>query len=170
MENVITPTVAWRSAQTAGTAAPPLSVPVFLIVGFDGTEPAQRALDSAASLLHGHDGALEVVYVAHVPAGATLSADATGELQNSFDDMEHHLADEVRARLGAIEPRWHFQRRDGAVAHELTGVADEVRRQHGPRARIAVVVGGSAHRYHRVLGSVSMNLERVDRYPVVVVP
>ena len=58
----------------------------------------------------------------------------------------------------------------GAVAHELTAVADELRSQHGPEARIGVVVGGSAHKYHRFLGSVSMNLERVDRFPVLVVP
>jgi hypothetical protein len=121
-------------------------------------------------LLDGHDGALEVVYVAHAPAGATLSAEAMAEVRNGFDDLEARLAGEVRSQLAASEPRWHFQRRNGVVAQELTAVADELRRQYGPQARIAIVVGGSAHKYHRVLGSVSMNLERADRFPVVVVP
>jgi nucleotide-binding universal stress UspA family protein len=143
---------------------------VFLVVGYDGTEPAQRALESAARLLHDRDGGLEVVYVAHIPASAALSAEAMVEVKNGFDDQEGSLASEVRTRLAATEPRWHFQRRDGAVAQELTAVADELHHQHGPEARFAIVVGGSAHKYHRFLGSVSMNLERVDRFPVLVVP
>ena len=160
----------WEIQRTLGTAGGSRTDPVFLVVGFDGTEPAQRALDSAARLLHDRDGALEVVYVAHVPAGAAMSPEAVAEVGNGFDDLAAHLAGEVRSRLGANEPRWHFQRRDGTVAHELTAVADELRRQHGPQSRVAVIVGGSAHKYHRVLGSVSMNLERVDRFPVMVVP
>jgi nucleotide-binding universal stress UspA family protein len=162
--------IEWEPQQTAGTAGGASTGPVFLVVGYDGTEPAQRALDSAATFLHDRAGALEVVYVAHLPAGATLSAEAVSEVKDGFDDLETHFAAEVRSRLGANVPRWHFQRRDGTVAHELTAVADELRRQHGPQARIAIIVGGSAHNDHRVLGSVSMNLERVDRFPVVVVP
>jgi nucleotide-binding universal stress UspA family protein len=162
--------IEWEPQQTAGTAGGASTGPVFLVVGYDGTEPAQRALDSAATFLHDRAGALEVVYVAHLPAGATLSAEAVSEVKDGFDDLEIHFAAEVRSRLGANVPRWHFQRRDGTVAHELTAVADELRRQHGPQARIAIIVGGSAHNDHRVLGSVSMNLERVDRFPVVVVP
>jgi hypothetical protein len=113
---------------------------------------------------------MEVVYVAHAPTGAALSADAMVEIRSGFDDLERHLSDEVRNRLGTTEPRWHFQRRDGLVAHELSAVADELRRQHGRDARIVVIVGGSAHKYHRVFGSVSMSLERDDRFPVLVVP
>ena len=67
-------------------------------------------------------------------------------------------------------PGGTFNVRDGAVTHEVIAVADELRRQHGPKALIVVVVGGSAHKYHRFVGSVSMNLERVDRFPVLVVP
>ncbi len=160
----------WETQPTAGTMGGGREAPLFLVVGFDGSAPAQRALDSAARLLHGRDGALEIVYVAHVPAGAALSGDAMVEVENSFEDLEDHLAGEVRSRLGATEPRWHFQRRDGAVAHELAAVADELARRYGPEARIGVIVGGSAHRYHRFMGSVSMNLERADRFPVMVVP
>jgi hypothetical protein len=92
------------------------------------------------------------------------------EVHNGFDDLAAHLASHIRSRLGAHEPRWHFQRRYGTVARELTAVADELRRHNGPQARVAVIVGGSAHKYHHVLGSVSMNLERLDRFPVMVVP
>ena len=166
----VTSATEWETQPTAGTAAGAGTAPLLLVVGFDGTVPAQRALDRAARLLNHRDGALEVVYVAHVPAGAALSADAMVEVENGLDDQEARLAGEVRSRLAASEPRWHFQRRDGAVADELIAVADELHRQRGAKARIAVVVGGSAHKSHRFVGSVSMNLERVERFPVLVVP
>src|SRR5689334_1233134 len=59
--------------QTAGTARNSPGDPVVVVVGFDGSKPAQRALDAAAGLLRGREGQLEVVYVAHVPATAALS-------------------------------------------------------------------------------------------------
>jgi nucleotide-binding universal stress UspA family protein len=160
----------WALERTAGTAGSSPDAPVFVVVGFDGSVPAQRALDAAAGLLRGREGRLEVVYVAHAPATARLSADAAVEVSNRFDDMERRLAHEVRARLDPTEPRWHFQRRDGAVADELIAVADELRRQRGPDAIVVLVVGGSSHKRHHVLGSVSVNLERVDRFPLLVVP
>jgi nucleotide-binding universal stress UspA family protein len=169
-------TTEWEAQPTAATATRTATAtrvgpaPLFLVVGFDGSKPARRALDSASGLLHDREGALEVVYVAHVPPGAALSSDAMVEVENALDDQEARLAGEVRSQLQASEPRWHFQRRNGAVPQELIAVADELRRQHGPEARVAVVVGGSAHKYHRFVGSVSMNLERVDRFPVLVVP
>jgi nucleotide-binding universal stress UspA family protein len=108
----------WEVEQTPGTASGRLSAPLIAVVGFDGSEPAKRALESAARLLRDRDGHLEVVY----------------------------------------------------VAHELIAVGDELRRQNGPQATIVLIVGGSSHKHHRLLGSVSSNLERVDRFPVVVVP
>jgi nucleotide-binding universal stress UspA family protein len=160
----------WELGRNGEGATSPLRTPVYLVVGFDGSEPAQRALDSAARLLHDHDGGLEVVYVAHLPATAAMSLDAMVEMTKGLDETERLLHDETRSRLESTEPRWHFQRRQGAVGHELIAVADELRQRHGPQARIVLIVGGSAHKYHRVIGSVSSNLERVDRFPVVVVP
>jgi nucleotide-binding universal stress UspA family protein len=155
--------------RTAGTLGASPTDPIFLVVGFDGTEPAQRALESATRLLHNRDGALEVVYVAHIPAGAARSPAAKAEVRKRSNDLAAHLASDVRSQLGTRETRWHFQRRDGTVARELSAVADELRRRHGPHVRVAVIVGGSAHKDHRVLGSVSVNLERLDRPPVIVV-
>jgi nucleotide-binding universal stress UspA family protein len=160
----------WEVGQTPGTASGRLSAPLIAVVGFDGSEPAKRALDSAARLLRDRDGHLEVVYVAHLPATAAMTPMAMGEIASAFDDLELRLGHEVRNRLASTEPRWHFRRRDGAVAHELIAVGDELRRQNGPPATIVLVVGGSSHKHHRLLGSVSSHLERVDRFPVVVVP
>jgi nucleotide-binding universal stress UspA family protein len=160
----------WENDQTAGTASGVSLAPVFIIVGFDGSEPAQRALDSAAKFLQIQNGELDIVYVAQLPATASLSADAVGQLRRDFDDQSRQLGDEVRTRLEGTEPRWHFERRDGRVVHELMAVADEVRQRRGPDANIIAVVGRSSHAYHRVLGSVSLALVRDAPFPVVVVP
>jgi nucleotide-binding universal stress UspA family protein len=156
--------------QTAGTASGRLSAPLLAVVGFDGSEPAKRALESAARLLHDRDGHLEVVYVAHAPATAAMTPMAMAEIASAFDELERLLGHEVSNRLASTEPRWHFRRRDGAVARELIAVGDELRQQYGPQATIVLIVGGSEHRHRRLLGSVSSNLERVDRFPVMVVP
>ena len=160
----------WALEQTAGTTGSTPGAPVFVVVGFDGSEPAQRALDAAARLLRDRDGRLEVVYVAHVPAGPTPSAGSMAEVSNRTDDPGRRLADEVRARLEPTEARWHFERRSGAVARELIAVADELRRQRGADATIVLFVGGSSPKHPHVAGSVSLHLAQVDRFPLVVVP
>jgi nucleotide-binding universal stress UspA family protein len=157
--------------RTAGTAGRSPDDPVIIVVGFDGSEPAQHALDAAAGLLHGREGQLEVVYVGHVPATAALSRRTETSALASADNVEHRLAEEVRARLGSTEPRWHFQPRDGSVAEELLAVADELRSERGPDATIVLVVGGPSRNHHHEVGrSVSLTLADVDRFPLVVVP
>ncbi len=158
-----------RASAVTTALSCPGNVPVVVVVGFDGSEPAQRALDSAAWLLHDRSGWLEVVFVAHAPASAPMYPTALGELERSFDDLERQLHDDVAARLESAQPLWHFRRRDGLVGHELIAVADDLRRQN-PDAAVVLVVGGASHKYHRVLGSVSSRLERADRFPVLVVP
>jgi nucleotide-binding universal stress UspA family protein len=161
----------WTLEQTAGTAGTSPVAPVVLVVGFDGSEPAKRALDAAAALLRGREGRLEVVYVAQDPAGSTSSERfEASPSAAAADDLEGRLAHEVRARLDTTEPTWHFQRRDGAVAHELLDAADELRRHRGPDATIVLVVGGASNRHVHVAGSVPSHLAEVDRFPLVVVP
>jgi len=161
----------WAMEQTAGTAGSSPDDPVVVVVGFDGSEPAQRALDAAAGLLRGREGQLEVVHVAHVSPTAALSKRSETSALASVDNVERRLADEVRARLEPMEPRWHFQPRDGSVADELIAVADEFRRERGPDATIVLVVGGpSRNHHHEIGGSVSLTLAEVDRFPLVVVP
>ena len=170
--------LATNLSQTAGTVPGSPDAPTYAIVGFDGSASSLRALDTAARLLHDRHGGMEVVYVAHVSAiaaAADIGGDASAEVRKSFDDATRELSAEVRAHLqdahlsGAAR-RWHFQRRDGAIADQLIAVADEVRRQRGPEAALVIVVGRSEHGYHHVLGSVPQALERQDHFPVLVIP
>ncbi len=142
---------------------------ILAVVGFDGSEPAYRAIDAAKQLISGRVGSIEVVYVAHMPASTEMSADAGVEMRKGFDDAEHEFAAVVRARMEG-EQRWHFQRRDGVVAHELVVVADKLRRDYGDEATVVIIVGSAVQTYHHVLGSVPVALVRHARYPIVVVP
>jgi nucleotide-binding universal stress UspA family protein len=164
--------------QTAGTISATPDTQVYAVVGFDGSASAQRALDAAARLLNDRPGAMQIVYVAHrsaLNATADLDGLAAAEVLQSFDDTARDLSDNVRAHVQAMHlrgaaQRWHFQRRDGAIADELIAVADDLRRQHGPDISVIIVVGRSEHGYHHILGSVPQALERHVHYPVLVVP
>jgi nucleotide-binding universal stress UspA family protein len=163
--------------QTAGTLPGPSDRATYAVVGFDGSASSLRALDTAARLLNDRPGGMEVVYVAHLPAvaAAGLVGMPSADALQSFDDNTRELSDEVRehlqaSHLRAAAQRWHFQRRDGAIADNLIAVADELRYGHGPDAEVFLVVGRSEHGYHHVLGSVPAALERHVHYPVIVIP
>jgi nucleotide-binding universal stress UspA family protein len=147
-----------------------LTGPLVLVVGLDTSAPATRALDSAIRLAKANDGRLEIVYVAHLPGSAGLAPQAIAELESGFDEIAQQLLDAVDSRLRDTNLTWHFQRRSGNVAHELLAAGEELRHEFGADATIGFVVGGSAHRYHRAIGSVASSLGRVDRYPFMVVP
>ena len=163
--------------QTAGTLTGPPDSLVYAVVGFDGSAPALRALDTASRLLNDRPGGMEIVYVGHLPAvlaGGDVGGRALAEALQGFDDAARDLAGEVRAHLQASHLRgaaqhWHFLRRDGAIAGQLIAVADDLRRRHGPGASVVIVVGRSEHGYHHVLGSVPQALERHAHYPVITI-
>src|SRR3954466_12753742 len=90
-----------------------------VVVGYDGSDPARHALDLAADLLRDREGTLEVVYVAHLPAGTALSGEGAFEILRAHDEQAALLAEEVRHRLVGEDHPWHFQRRDGRVGAEL---------------------------------------------------
>jgi nucleotide-binding universal stress UspA family protein len=170
--------LATNLSQTAGTLPGSPDAPTYAVVGFDGSASSLRALDAAARLLHDRPGGMEVIYVAHLPAiaaGADIGGRASAEVQQSLDEATRELSAEVRAHLQATHlrgaaQRWHFQRRDGAIADQLIAAADDLRRQRGPEAPVVIVVGRSEHGYHHVLGSVPQALERHDHFPVLVIP
>jgi nucleotide-binding universal stress UspA family protein len=170
--------LATNPSQTAGTVPGSPDAPTYAVVGFDGSSSSLRALDAAARLLHDRPGGMEVIYVAHlsaIAAGADIGGRASAGVQQSFDDATRELSAEVRAHLQATHlrgaaRRWHFQRRDGAIADQLIAAADDLRRQRGPQAEVVIVVGRSEHGYHHVLGSVPQALERHDHFPVLVIP
>jgi nucleotide-binding universal stress UspA family protein len=150
--------------------AEPLPTAAFrLVVGYDGSPPADRALDAAARLLEGRTGRITAVYVAHLSSTAMLSADAIAELENDFDQVEKELRTAVGERLRGHVDDWDFQRRQGQIAHELVAVADEIQAAH-PDDTVVIVVGSSSSAVHRMVGSVPVNLARHSPLPLIIVP
>ena len=150
------------------TAVPPST---FLrpVVGYDGSPPANRALDAAVRLMQGRTGRLEVVYVAHLPSMVMLSADAIAEVETDFDQIEQELRAQAAEQLKGKAEAWVFHRRQGIIAEELTAAATGILEAH-PGDVVVIVVGSSSHASHRVIGSVAVSLARHSPVPVVIVP
>ena len=145
---------------------------VYLVVGYDGSPPATRALDAAVRLLRGRSGRIDVVYVAHVPSIDMMSADALVEVEASFDDVAAELRAQAEEQLRGREDRWRFERAGGEVTEitdALIAKAGQLHDAH-PDDNVAIVVGSSSHAVHRMVGSVAVGLARRSPVPVVVVP
>jgi nucleotide-binding universal stress UspA family protein len=152
----------------------PMSTPapardLYLVVGYDGSPPAIRALDAAARLLQGRTGRIEVVYVAHLPSIDMMSAGAVAEMEVTFDEIEQDLRTSAEKQLRDYEDRWGYQRREGPIAEDLIAVAAGIGDAH-PGDSVVIVVGSSSTAMHRVVGSVAVSLARHSPVPVVVVP
>jgi nucleotide-binding universal stress UspA family protein len=141
-----------------------------LIVGFDGSPAATRALDTSARLLAVRPpGRITVVWVAQLTSTVRLSADAVEVVEHDF----HQVAQELRAaaaeRLGDTQVPWDFQWRQGSIAHELIAVAESVQAAR-PHDVVVIEVGSSSSLLHRMVGAVAVNLARHSPVPVTVVP
>jgi nucleotide-binding universal stress UspA family protein len=142
---------------------------VHLVVGYDGSPPAVRALDAAVRLLHGRAGNIEVVYIAHLPAVDMMSADAIVGVEDSLDEVARDLHNQVRDQLRGREDRWIFARGDGTVPDVLIATAARLRDTH-PGDTVAIMVGSSSQAMHRVVGSVAVSLARRADVPIMIVP
>jgi nucleotide-binding universal stress UspA family protein len=153
---------------TVTTAVPPAEF-LRLVVGYDGSQPAIRALDAATRLLRGRAGRIDVVYVAHLSSLAMLSPGAIAEMESDFDEIEQELRARAAEQLRASGAAWEFERRQGIVADELIAASAAISDAHADQIEV-IVVGSSSHATHRVVGSVAVSLARRSPVPVVIVP
>jgi nucleotide-binding universal stress UspA family protein len=142
---------------------------LYLIVGYDGSPPSARALDAAIRLLRGRSGRIDVVYVAHIPGIDMMSADAVGEMQRDFDEIERDLRTSAGEQLRDREERWTFERRQGLIGEALIDAAKDIGAAN-PDGIVTIVVGSSSQALHRIVGSAAVALVRHSPVPVVVVP
>ena len=141
-----------------------------LIVGFDDSPPAQRALDAAARLLSFRPGRITVVWVAHLTGTVALSADAIAIMESDFDEVANELRSAAAQRLKGSAVPWDFQRRQGPIALELIAAAEAIHAAR-PDDVVAIVVGSSSSAMHRrLVGSAAVNLARHSPVPLMIVP
>ena len=140
-----------------------------LVVGFDDSPPAQRALAAAARLLSVRPGRITVVWVAHLTSAVELSADAIAIMESDFDEVASELRNAAARRLEGSTVPWDFQRRQGPIAQELIAAAEAVH-PAGPDDVVAIVVGSSSSAVHRMVGSAAVNLARHSPVPLIIVP
>jgi len=140
-----------------------------LVVGYDGSPPASRALDAAVRLLQGRTGRIDVVYVAHLSSLAALSADAIAEVEKGFDEIGQDLRAQAAGQVCASGAAWEFERRQGIIADQLIAGATAIGEAH-PDENVAIIVGSSSHAMHRVVGSVAVGLARHSPVPLIIVP
>jgi nucleotide-binding universal stress UspA family protein len=150
------------------TATPPAGF-LHLVVGYDDSPPASRALDAAVRLLEGRTGRIEVVFVAHLSSPVMMSPGAVAEMESGFDEIAAELRAAASEQLRGRVQAWGFERREGLIAQELIAVAEDIGDAHAGET-VVIVVGSSSHATHRVVGSAAVNLARHSPVPLVIVP
>lgn len=140
-----------------------------LVVGYDGSPPASRALDAAVRLMQGRTGGIDVVYVAHLSSVVMFSPGAIAQMESDFNEVEQELRAAASEQLGGTGVVWEFRRRQGLIGEELIAAAKEIGDAHAEES-VAIVVGSSSHATHRIVGSVAVDLARHSPVPLVIVP
>jgi nucleotide-binding universal stress UspA family protein len=149
--------------------AMPSTASLYLVVGYDGSAPATRALDAAIGLLRGRTGSIEVVYVAHLTTAEMMSADAIAEMEVSFSEIARELRAQADEQLRGREERWEFKYGQGMITDVLIKAAEKLM-DANPGDNVAIVVGSSSQAMHRMVGSAAVSLARHSPVPLVIVP
>jgi nucleotide-binding universal stress UspA family protein len=141
-----------------------------LVVGFDDSPPAARALQTATRLLSVRPpGRITVLWVAHLGSAVELSADAVAIMESDFDQVAAELRAMASKQMDGSGVPWDFQWRQGQIARELIAAAESVQAAR-PDDIVVILVGSSSSAMHRVVGSVAVNLAHHSPVPVTIVP
>jgi nucleotide-binding universal stress UspA family protein len=140
--------------------------PTAILVGFDDTVTAGRALAYAVGLARRQRARLVAVYVigasymmAATPAGpGVLAAEA-----EAHEEIAAQLRERVERAGAELSVAAEFVVAHGDPHAEIKRVATQVRAD-------AIVVGASAKAGHRLVGSLAVRLVRAGKWPVTVVP
>ena len=157
----------------ANAAAPgvPGAVPaesVNLVVGFDDSEPAKRALTWAADLLKSRPGTLHVIYADRELIDSDLSGFGRSEMDEARDQKAASVAEAARQIAAAAGAPYTFERRQESPAEAIIDAAGNFAAAD-PHSTPIIVTGRSHHVPHRVIGSVPVHLLHESPYPVLTI-
>jgi len=142
--------------------------PVTLVVGFDDSEPARRALIWAADLLRARPGALHVIYSDHVLIDSDLTGFAHAEMEQDRDAKAARVAAAAAEIAAAAGVPYTFERREESPADAIMHAAG-LHAAAEPASPPVIVAGRSHHAAHHVLGSVPVRLLNQSPYPVLTI-
>jgi nucleotide-binding universal stress UspA family protein len=137
-----------------------------LVVGYEGSDPARRALAAAGRILGDREGWIEIVRVKPTEGGDQDSAKPNADMIDSLGPAEADLHYEIRSVLDAEKQPWRLRSTSGVVSEELVEAAQAIA-DEGGRTRTVVIVVGSDR---RLAFSVPITLARRSSFPVIIVP
>jgi nucleotide-binding universal stress UspA family protein len=155
-------------APVPGRPDPGTARPVTLVVGFDDSEPARRALIWGADLLKTRPGALHVIYADHALIDSDLSGFGRAEMDETRDEKAASVAQAATEIATAAGAPYTFERRQESPADAILHAADVYAAQQPADAPL-IVTGRSHHAALHVIGSVPVRLLNESPYPVLTV-
>jgi nucleotide-binding universal stress UspA family protein len=155
-------------APVPGTPHPGAAQPVTLVVGFDNSEPARRALIWGADLLRARPGTLHVIYADHALIDSDLSGFAHTEMEDARDEKAAGVAEAAKEIAAAAGVPYTFERRQGSPADAILSAAS-IQDAAEPASTPVIVTGRSHHAAHRIIGSVPVELLHQSPYPVLTI-
>ena len=164
----VPPVVLAGPAPAAGRRHSSAGQPVNLVVGFDDSEPARRALVWGADLVRARPGALHVVYADHVLVDSDLSGFAHEEMEESRDKKAASVAQAAAGIAAAAGVPYTFERRQESPAEAILHEAGSYAAAE-PGSTPIIVTGRSHHAAHQVIGSVPVRLLHTSPYPVLTI-
>jgi len=142
--------------------------PITLVVGFDNSAPAQRALSWGADLLRARPGTLHVVYADHPLIDSDLSGFGRPEMDEARDDKAAAVAQAAAEIAATAGVPYTFERRQESPADAMLAAANDLDAAETGSEPV-LVTGRSHHAPHRILGSVPVELLHQSPYPVLTI-
>ena len=156
-------------APIPGSPDPGAGQPVTLVVGFDDSEPARRALIWGGDLLRTRPGELHVIYADHALIDSDLSGFGRTEMDEDRDEKAAGVAEAAKEIAAAAGVPYTFERRQESAADAILDAAGMYAAAE-PASTPVIVTGRSHHVPHRVIGSVPVRLLHESSYPVLTIP
>ena len=157
------------AGHTPGSPDPGAAQSVTLVVGFDDSEPARRALTWGAELLRARPGGLHIIYADHALIDSDLSGFGRAEMDENRDEKAARVAEAAQEIAAAAGTPYTFERRQESPEDAIRDAAG-VYAAAEPASTLLIVTGRSHHVPHRVLGSVPVRLLHESPYPVLTIP